>query len=78
MPSLGASSLAAAVSITNEIEIRIRDFAIFPYHQKVIRLNSGDYSSPIPNTPLKIRRKIRFFFKPEKIYPLGISGQNSK
>jgi len=58
MHSLGASSLAA-VSITNEIEIRIRGLR-YPN-------NHSEYSSPIPNSPLKIRRKLRFFFQTEKI-----------
>ena len=31
------------------------------YHQKVTRLNSGDYSSQIPNAPLEIRSETSFF-----------------
>jgi hypothetical protein len=44
MPSFCASRLDA-ISITNEIKIRMREFPT--YHQKLTRLNSGDYSSSI-------------------------------
>ena len=52
MHSLGASSLAA-VSITNEIEIRIRGLR-YPN-------NHSEYSSPIPNPPPKNTQETAFF-----------------
>lgn len=47
-------------------------------HQKLTRFNSCDYSLPIPITPLKIRRKIRFFLSTRKICPIRIADQYSK
>ena len=44
---------------------------IGPFKQQV-------YSTPISNTPLKIRRKIRFFLSKQKICPVRIAGQYTK